>query len=101
MNLEPVQITSKAIKEVKNIMAQKGIPEGYALRIGIRGGGCGAMGYALGFDKPKESDITYSHHDVPIVIEKKHVMYLIGLEVDFLEDTDERGFCFNKDDEQG
>lgn len=97
MSLEPVNITPKAIEEVKNIMTNKGIPKDYALRIGIKGGGCGAMGYVLGFDKQKDSDITYSHHEVPIIIEKKHVMYLMGLEVDFLEGAEERGFCFNKE----
>lgn len=70
MSLEPVTITPKAVEEVKNIMTNKGIPEGYALRIGIKGGGCGAMGYMLGFDQLKDSDISYSHHEVPIVIEK-------------------------------
>ncbi|WP_422361891.1 HesB/IscA family protein [Reichenbachiella sp.] len=98
MSLEPVTITPKAVEEVKNIMSNKGIPEGYALRIGIKGGGCGAMGYMLGFDQLKDSDISYSHHEVPIVIEKKHVMYLMGLEVDFIEDSEERGFCFNKEE---
>ncbi len=56
------------------------------------------MGFMLGFDKPNNSDISYSHNEVPIVIEKKHVMYLMGLEVDFIEESDERGFCFNKED---
>ncbi|UXX81208.1 iron-sulfur cluster assembly accessory protein [Reichenbachiella carrageenanivorans] len=98
MSLEPVNITPKAVEEVKNIMSNKGIPEDYALRIGIKGGGCGAMGYMLGFDKPNDSDITYIHEEVPVVIEKKHVMYLMGLEVDFLETAEERGFCFNKED---
>ncbi|MEP1781573.1 iron-sulfur cluster assembly accessory protein [Reichenbachiella sp.] len=97
MSPEPVSITPKAVEEVKNIMNNKGIPEDYALRIGIKGGGCGAIGYMLGFDKLKDSDISYLHEEVPIVIEKKHVMYLMGLEVDFVEDSEERGFCFNKD----
>lgn len=97
MSLEPVTITPKAVEEVRNIMSNKGIPEGYALRIGIKGGGCGAMGYVLGFDKFNDSDLSYSLHEVPIVIDKKHVMYLMGLEVDFVEDSEGRGFCFNKE----
>lgn len=98
MNIEPVELTPKAIKEVKNIITHKGIPEDYFLRIGIKGGGCGAMGYVIGFDKLEEEDITYSRNEVTIVIDKKHVMYLIGLEVDFEETSDSRGFSFNKPD---
>ncbi len=96
MDLEPVNITTKALTEVKNIMNNKGIPEGYSLRIGIKGGGCGAMGYVIGFDKKNDADISYAQDNVPIVIDKKHVMYLMGLEVDFVEDAEARGFSFNK-----
>jgi len=96
MNIEPVELTPLAIEEVKNIIANKGIPDDYSLRIGIKGGGCGAMGYVIGFDKTEEEDINYSRDEVNIIINKKHVMYLIGLEVDFEETADSRGFCFNK-----
>ncbi len=97
MNIEPVQITSKALKEVKKIMSTKGIPAEYSLRVGIKGGGCGAMGYVIGFDTPEESDVSYQIEDVPVIVEKKYVMYLMGVEVDFHEDDESRGFVFNKD----
>lgn len=96
MNLEPVDLSEKAIVEVKNIMQTKGIPEDYGLRIGIKGGGCGAMGFMLGFDKQNEEDIAYSKNDIPIYVDKKQVMYLLGVEVDFYDESDERGFVFNK-----
>ncbi|MFY0653694.1 MAG: iron-sulfur cluster assembly accessory protein [Cyclobacteriaceae bacterium] len=96
MNLEPVSLTEKAIGEVKNIMLNKGIPQDYGLRIGIKGGGCGAMGYMIGFDKLNDEDLSYSNSNIPILVDKRHVMYLLGLEVDFYEGNDERGFVFNK-----
>jgi iron-sulfur cluster assembly protein len=100
MNLEPVQLSDKALEEVKNILQTKGIPSDYGLRIGIKGGGCGSMGFILGFDKRSEFDITYSKSDIPIYIDKKQVMYLLGLEVDFYEGSDERGFVFNKPEDK-
>ena len=98
MTIEPVHITPKALQEVRHIMDNKGIPEGYFLRVGMKGGGCGAMGFVIGFDKPGSDDITYSQDNVTIIVDKKHVMYLIGLEVDFIEDDESRGFVFNKPD---
>ena len=93
--LEPVTITPKALEEVKGIMANKSIPEGYGLRIGVKGGsGCGGMGYMLGFDKPKDGDITYQVDGVNVHVEKRQTMYLLGLEVDFYEGSDARGFTF-------
>ena len=96
MNIEPVTLSEKATEEVINIMQNKGIPADYGLRIGIKGGGCGAMGFMLGFDKKKDEDIGYTKNDIPIYVDKRHVMYLIGVEVDFYEGSDERGFVFNK-----
>jgi iron-sulfur cluster assembly protein len=93
--LEPVTITPKALEEVKNIMATKSIPEGYGLRIGVKGGsGCGGLGYILGFDKEKEGDMTYNVEGVIVHVEKRQTMYLLGLEVDFYEGADARGFTF-------
>jgi iron-sulfur cluster assembly protein len=96
--LKPVQLTDKAALEVRNIMQHKNIPESYGLRIGMKGGGgCGAgMSYLIGFDKKKEGDLSYLEGDIPVYIEKKHMMYLIGLEVDFHEGADARGFAFIK-----
>ncbi|MFY0591273.1 HesB/IscA family protein [Roseivirga sp.] len=95
MTIEPVGLTERAIAEVKNIMDNKGIPEGYGLRIGVKGGaGCSGMGFMLGFDKPKEGDITYAVQGVTIHVEKRQTMYLVGLEVDFYDESDARGFTF-------
>ncbi len=99
--LEPVSITPKALEEVKSIMSTKSIPEGYGLRIGVKGGsGCGGMGYLLGFDKPKEGDITYKVDGVNVHVEKRQTMYLLGLEVDFYEGADARGFTFVNPDKE-
>lgn len=94
--LQPVKLTEKAIAEVKSIMENKSIPQGYGLRIGVKGGmGCAGLGYMLGFDKPKEGDISYQVEGIEVHVEKKQTMYLIGLEVDFYEGSDARGFTFN------
>lgn len=97
INLKPVTLSGRAATEVRNIMEKKNIPEGYGLRIGVKGGkGCGGMAYLLGFDKSREGDLTYELDDIPVMVEKKHMMYLIGLEVDFYEGSDARGFTFVK-----
>ena len=93
--IEPVTLSERAIAEVKHIMTHKSIPEGYGLRIGVKGGGgCGGMGFMLGFDKSKEGDISYEQAGITIHVEKKQTMYLVGLEVDFIENAEARGFTF-------
>ena len=91
----PVSISDKAMKEVKAIMSNKGIPNNYGLRVGIQGVGCAGISFLVGFDKEKESDVVFEKEGVSILVEKKHVMYLIGTELDFYDGADERGFVFN------
>ena len=52
--MPPVTISKKAITEIKHIIQAKKVPEGYGLRIGVKGGGCGAT-LILGFDQKLDS----------------------------------------------
>lgn len=90
----PVSITEKAKTEIKNILNTKNIPSDYHLRVGIKGGGCGGMSFALGFDKPKPEDQSFEISGIPVLIEKKHLMFLMGMQIDFFEGEDAQGFTF-------
>jgi iron-sulfur cluster assembly protein len=92
-NLHPVTISSRAAAEIRKIMETKNIPADYGLRLGVKGGGCG-VSLLIGFDKKKESDLSYVISDIPVYVDKKHTMYIIGKEVDFYESEDARGFMF-------
>jgi iron-sulfur cluster assembly protein len=93
--LLPVTFTEKALVEVKKIITTKNIPTEYALRVGIRGGGCSGLSFLLGFDKPKEGDDRYELDGLKVLVEKKHTMYLLGIEVDYEEGANASGFIFN------
>ena len=94
-HLQPVKLSARASEEVRKIMQTKNIPEGYGLRIGVRGGsGCGGAQLIIGFDKQKDSDLAYTVNDIPVYVDKKHTMYVIGKEVDWVENETERGFTF-------
>lgn len=90
----PVTLTKKAAEEVRKIMQTKNIPAEYGLRVGIRGSGCGGAALMLGFDKKKESDLSYHIEDIPVYVDKKHTLYVVGKQVDFYEGADKRGFMF-------
>lgn len=98
MNPEPVKLSDKAAKAIATIIDNKQIPKDYALRIDIKGNasGCGGFGYKLGFDSKKESDISYRQEGLQILIDKKKVMFLIGLIVDYVNNEEEAGFYFEK-----
>ncbi|MBL7865032.1 MAG: iron-sulfur cluster assembly accessory protein [Cyclobacteriaceae bacterium] len=76
-------------------MQTKNIPADYGLRVGIRGGhGCGGAQLILGFDKQRDTDVDYSLEGISVYIDKKHMLYVVGKEVDFYEGADARGFVF-------
>jgi len=93
--MQPVVISKEAEKEIISILTSKNIPSGYGLRIGVKGGrGCAGVNYILGFDTEKEGDISYYQSEIKILVKKKEMMFLMGLEVDFYNGADERGFVF-------
>ena len=93
--MQPVTFSARAIEEAKRIMAEKNIQSEYALRVAVGGGGCsGGIAPVLGFDKQKETDLVYEITGVKIVVDKKHVMHLIGKHVEFHEVEDVSGFHF-------
>ena len=100
-NIHPVTISSRACEEIHHIIKTKGIPETYGLRVGIKGGGCGGLSLMIGFDKKKETDLSYEVEGITVYVDKKHAMYLIGKEVDFIDDAEARGFTFVEDTRSG
>jgi iron-sulfur cluster assembly protein len=91
----PISITEKAYEEITHIINHKNIPEGYGLRVGISGGGCSGVSYILGFDKKGRTDDEFEFRDIRIYMDKKHAMFVMGLEIDFENDAEQRGFTFN------
>jgi iron-sulfur cluster assembly protein len=95
LDIPPVSITEKALAEINLIIRDKNIPAGYGLRIGVNGGGCSGVSYILGFDTMKTSDDVYDYQGIPLYMDKKHVMFVLGMVIDFEESAEARGFVFN------
>jgi iron-sulfur cluster assembly protein len=94
----PVKITDKAIDKIHKIIKAKRIPDYYGLRVGIQGGGCGRMSSnMLGFDTKKEHDIEYTVHDIRLLVDKRQVIFLAGITIEYFQDDREQGFIFQHD----
>ena len=93
--LSPIRLTTGAIIQLQRIRNEQAIPEHYGLRVGVKGGGCSGFSYLLGFDEPKEQDSIYEFDGIRILMDKAHALYLLGMEVDWLEGLNNRGFVFN------
>jgi len=89
----PVEISERALEEIKNILRDKGIPDDYGLRVATRGVGCG-VGFRLGFDKKKETDEEYFLDGIQVLIQKKEMLFLVGRRITFYDEADGKGFVF-------
>jgi iron-sulfur cluster assembly protein len=90
----PILMTDRAAEEIRRIIETKDIPEGYALRVGVRGGGCSGMSYILGFDRRREQDLEFELDGISVLMDKRHGLYLMGTRLDYQDGLDARGFTF-------
>jgi len=91
----PVTFTEGAVKELKKLIDQQEISQELGLRVGVEGGGCSGMTYVLGFDQKKDGDEEYWIHDIKVYMHKAHGLYLAGMQIDFQDGLNARGFTFN------
>ncbi len=92
---QPITLTAGAVKELEKIRETQGIPEEYGLRVGVKGGGCSGFSYILGFDEKKENDDIYQISGIKVLMQKAHAIYLLGIEIDWQDGLNNRGFSFN------
>jgi iron-sulfur cluster assembly protein len=92
----PVHISERARSEIRDTLTANKIPDSYGLRVGLRGGGCSAT-FLLGFDTPLEADQVYSIEGVRVIIDRRHLMYVLGAKIDYEEGYHGKGFTISID----
>lgn len=91
---KPVHLTEGAIDQLKRIFAEQNLGSEHGLRIGVKGGGCSGFSYVLGFDVQKDKDDVYEIDGMKVFMEKAHSIYLLGMEIDWVDGLNNRGFTF-------
>ena len=91
---ELIQLTDKAIAQVKNIFEKEGKGKEFGLRLGVVGGGCSGLSYNIDFDTKKEKDNVLTFGEVSVFIDLKSSIYLKGVVLDFKDGLNGKGFVF-------
>lgn len=89
-----MSLTAGAIKEIKRLISQDGFDKTQVLRVGVKGGGCSGMSYILGFDHKQDNDQEFEIEDIQCVMNRSHEIYLYGMQVDWMDGLNNRGFTF-------
>lgn len=93
--LVPLGLTEGAVRQLLRIKEEQSVPDDHGLRVGVKGGGCSGFSYILGFDKQKENDDVFEIEGIKVFMQKSHAIYLMGIEIDWMEGLNNRGFTFN------
>lgn len=94
-------ITEAAAQRVKTLLEGRVKPS-YGIRIGLRSKGCNGLSYTLEFaDEAGPYDEVIEAHGIKILIDPKAVMFLIGAQMDYVEDKFSSGFAFQNPNEKG
>jgi iron-sulfur cluster assembly protein len=96
-----IDITEAAAGEIARQRAKRGTPEA-AIRVGIRGGGCTGFSYVFEWaDQVRPTDKLFEAHGVKVVVDPKSLVYLGGMQLDFVRGMMGHGFKFNNPNAKG
>jgi iron-sulfur cluster assembly protein len=96
-----IEITANAASEIAKQRDKRGNPDAM-IRIGVRGGGCTGFTYVFEWaEQTRPTDKVFSAHGVSIVVDPKSLVYLGGMQLDFVRGMMGHGFKFNNPNAKG
>jgi iron-sulfur cluster assembly protein len=92
-----IHVTEKAATKIQELLARDGVtPESGGLRVGVQGGGCSGLTYAMRLDtQARERDKVFEEHGARIFVDPKSYLYLNDTTLDYQEDLMRQGFVFH------
>ena len=91
-----IHLTEKAAKKIIALLAKDGVsPESGGLRVGVQGGGCSGLSYAMRLDtQARDRDKIFEEFGARIFVDPKSLLYLSGTTLEYEETLMRQGFVF-------
>jgi iron-sulfur cluster assembly accessory protein len=100
MAAQMLTLTEAAAERARSLMAKADKPV-QGLRIGVRTRGCSGLSYFVEYaEAPKKFEDVIEDKGVRIFIDPTSVMFLLGTEMDYVEDKLQSGFVFKNPNEK-
>ena len=98
---QALTITDAAAERVKALMAKSDKPI-LGVRIGVKSRGCSGLSYFVEYaEDQKKFEEVVEDKGVRIFLDPTSTMFLIGTEMDYVEDKLQTGFVFRNPNEKG
>ena len=96
-----ISISDRAAEHIQALIAKREKPTA-GIRVGIRTRGCSGMSYTIEYAEEIEKfDEVVSDKGVTVIIDPKAVMFVLGTEMDYVEEKFKSGFTFVNPNEKG
>ena len=98
---QAMTLTEAAAERIRALLAKRGKPA-VGIRVGVRSRGCSGLTYTLEYaDEKGKFDEVVEDKGVTLLIDPKATMFIIGTEMDYVEDKLQSGFTFRNPNEKG
>ena len=98
---QAMTLTDAAAERIRALLARRGKPA-VGIRVGVRSRGCSGLTYTLEYaDEKGRFDEMVQDKGVTVLIDPKATMFIIGTEMDYVEDRLQSGFTFRNPNEKG
>ncbi len=99
--MQILTVTDRALKQIQTLLESRGKPS-VGIRIGVRTRGCSGNAYTLEFaDQLNPLDEVVTVGDIKVIVDPKAILFLVGSEMDFVEENFQSGFTFKNPNEKG
>jgi iron-sulfur cluster assembly protein len=98
---QAMTLTEAAADRIRALLDKRGKPA-VGIRVGVRSRGCSGLTYTLEYaDEKGKLDELVQDKGVTVLIDPKASMFIIGTEMDYVEDKLQSGFTFRNPNEKG
>ena len=91
-----IHLSERAAERIRALLAKEGVAaETGGLRVGVQGGGCSGLSYAMRLDtQARDRDKIFEEHGARIFVDPKSLLYLSGTTLDYEVTVMRQGFVF-------
>jgi iron-sulfur cluster assembly protein len=90
-----IHLTEKAAGKIRELMTREGVPDCGGLRVGVQGGGCSGLTYAMRLEtQARNRDKIFEEYGARLFVDPKSYVYLNNTTLDYQETLMRQGFVF-------
>lgn len=95
-----ITLTDKAIKHIGGLLSKH--PGAHGLRLGVKPSGCSGLTYVVSLAEEVTADDTVvEHNGAKVVIDRRSLPFLEGMEVDYIREGLNQRFDFRNPNAKG